>query len=302
MKTSNHRQHRKHALLCSSHPRTLPAAIRSEAARCGEQVAFTLTELLVVIGVVALLAATVGTALATTRPTTLTAQCLNNLRQLGLAFRMYAEDNQGGLVYNRDGLNAGKSSIDASWAGGWLDFTSSTDNTNTDLLINHTKWPSSAFFGPYLRTASVFKCPADRSVVSIGGSRLARVRTVALNNFMGRGSRTWTTPSAYSLYTRGNQMASPAKLFLFLDEREDSINDAFFWTDPDVRFHLVDYPGSYHEGAGNFIFADGHGESHRWVDPRTTPPINPGQLIQLNIFMPGNLDIDWLQEHASEHH
>jgi prepilin-type processing-associated H-X9-DG protein len=85
-----------------------------------------------------------------------------------------------------------------------------------------------------------------------------------------------------------------------LDEREDSINDPQFWTDPDTAFNMIDYPGSYHDGAGNFIFADGHGESHRWLDPRTSPPIKPGTIMPLNVSIPGDADIDWLQQHASE--
>src|SRR5262245_52220580 len=119
------------------------------------ELAFTLTELLVVIGILLLLTATLATALAGTRPNSLTFRCLNNLRQLGLGWRMYSEDYQGWLAYNRDGNNVGKSQADRSWAGGWLDVSASSDNTNTDLLINHTRYPYSAYFGPYLKTATV---------------------------------------------------------------------------------------------------------------------------------------------------
>ncbi len=262
------------------------------------QVGFTLTDLLVSVGVVALLGATVATALASTRPNSLAYQCLNNLRQLGIAWTMYSDDYQGVLVYNHDGLNAGKDAADASWAGGWLDFGTSSDNTNFVLLINHVRYPYSAFLGPYLKTASVFKCPADKS--TFASTAFPRVRSVSLNNLMGQNARSWTTPTSYTIYTKISQLASPARLFLFLDEREDSINDPVFLSDPDTRFQMIDFPGSYHDGADNFVFADGHGESHKWLDPRTTPPINPGQFIPLNISIPGDIDIDWLQQHASE--
>jgi type II secretory pathway pseudopilin PulG len=259
---------------------------------------FTLTDLLVAVVVIALLGATIATALASTKPNTLAFQCLNNLRQLGSAWTMYSDDYQGWLVYNHDGALAGKDSSEESWVGGWLDYSTSSDNTNTDLLINHVKYPRAAFFGSYLKTASVFKCPADKS--TFASTAIPRVRSVSLNNFMGKNTRSWTTPTSYTIYTKISQLASPARLFLFLDEREDSINDPLFFSDPDHRFQMFDFPGSYHDGADIFVFADDHGETHKWLDPRTTPPINPGQLIPLNISIPGDIDVDWLQQHASE--
>jgi len=143
-----------------------------------EQPGFTLTELLVVIATLLIVAAMVGTALATTKPNTLAFQCLNNLRQLDLAWKMYSDDNQGKLVYNSRGGAI-------SWARGFMDRSSTPDNTNTDLLINHARYFDSAFLGPYLKTASVFKCPADNSVVTFGAEQFPRVRSISLNNFMG---------------------------------------------------------------------------------------------------------------------
>jgi prepilin-type processing-associated H-X9-DG protein len=87
-------------------------------------------------------------------------------------------------------------------------------------------------------------------------------------------------------------------MFIILDERADSINDGLFWTDADTRWQLIDYPGAYHNGSGSFSFADGHVETHRWNDPRTDPILQPGQLLPLNLNLPGDLDILWLQQHA----
>src|SRR6266404_542998 len=169
---------------------------------------FTLTDLLVAVAVIALLGVTIATALASTKPNTLAFQCLNNLRQLSSAWTMYSDDYKGWLVYNRDGVNAGKGGSDASWIGGWMDYTTSTDNTNVDLLINHVRYPYSAFLGPYLKTASVFKCPADKS--TFASTTIPRVRSVSLNNLMGQNARSWTTPTSYTIYTKISQLASPA--------------------------------------------------------------------------------------------
>ena len=262
---------------------------------------FNIVELIVTIAVMTVLIVTIGSALGSVRPNSLTAQCLNNLKQLAQAFLMYAEDNNGNLVPNRDGGNAGKSSPDAAWVGGWMDYSANTDNTNTDLLINHKRYPFGAYFGPYTQDASLFKCPADKSVVTLFGQRMERVRTFSLNNFFGKLGRTWTSPSNYNLYTKMNQIGVASSLFTFVDEHPNSVNDGWFPVDPDTPYQLIDYPGSSHEGAGNLVFADGHGETHRWLDSRTTPQIRAGVTYSLNVNLPGDVDIAWLQQHASEH-
>jgi hypothetical protein len=122
-----------------------------------------------------------------------------------------------------------------------------------------------------------------------------------MNNFFGSNSRSWTTPSNYILHNNLNQVKSPATQFVFVDEREDSINDGLFFTDPDTAYQMIDYPASYHNSAGVFSFVDGRAEVHRWTDPRTMPALRPGQLLPLNVNLPGDLDVAWLQQHASEH-
>jgi prepilin-type N-terminal cleavage/methylation domain-containing protein/prepilin-type processing-associated H-X9-DG protein len=272
---------------------------------CSEHVApahagFTLVELMVVVAMVGLLASTLAPSMARTKPNSASFQCQNNLRQLAFAWKMYADDNNGSLVYNMDGGNAGKAPGNEAWAGGWLDFSSSTDNTNTALLIDHSKYPYAAYFGPYVKTPLVFKCPADRSTALVAGGSKPRVRSVSMNNLVGTGSRTWSANSVkYPRCTRFDQIKSPADMFVILDEREDSINDGEFMTDPDTLYQLVDYPASYHNNGGSFSFADGHSEIHRWKDPRTMPVLQPGQILTLNINMPGDVDVLWLAQHAA---
>jgi len=62
---------------------------------------------------------------------------------------------------------------------------------------------------------------------------------------------------------------------------------------------IVDYPASYHNGAGGFTFADGHAEIKKWLDPRTRPVLQKGQGLTLGINTPGNVDVAWLQERTS---
>jgi prepilin-type N-terminal cleavage/methylation domain-containing protein/prepilin-type processing-associated H-X9-DG protein len=260
---------------------------------------FTLVELVVVVAMVGLLATMLAPTLARTKPNSASFQCQNNLRQLAFAWKMYADDNNGGLVYNRDGGNTGKSLGSEAWVAGWLDYTSSTDNTNTALLIDHNKYPYGAYLGPYIKTPLAFRCPADRSTAPMPGGAKPRARSISMNNFVGTGSRTWNTPSRYPLCTKFDQIKLPGYMFVFLDEREDSINDGCFLTDPDTRYALIDYPSSYHNNAGSFSFADGHSEFHPWKDRRTMPALQPGQFLPLNVVLPGDPDLLWLAQHAA---
>ncbi|HEY5914819.1 MAG TPA: type II secretion system protein [Verrucomicrobiae bacterium] len=263
--------------------------------------AFTLIELAVVFAVLAILCCVLAPALCRTAPNSGAFQCLNNLRQLSAAWIMYSDDNRGKLVPNRDGGNAGQSSADAAWVAGWLDFTSSPANTNTAMLINHDRYPYGAYLGPYLKTPKPFKCPADLSAVTIAGQKLPRARSVSMNGRVGDMTRSWLQTTRFLMYKTTADLydPSPSRLFVFVDEREDSINDGVFQSDPDTLYQLVDYPASYHNGAGAFGFADGHGEIHAWRDRRTMPALVPGQLLPLNVNISGDRDVLWLQQHCT---
>jgi len=215
-------------------------------------------------------------------------------------WKMYADDNAGRLVYNTDGTSAGKAAGSECWVAGWLDLSSgNTDNTNVNYLVRHELTPYGAFLGPYVKSPSIFKCPADTATFNFPGGRRLRVRSISMNNLFGS-LRTWTTPSRYVLHRNVNQIKSPATQFVFLDEREDCINDGVFFSDPDTAYQMIDYPASHHDSAGAFSYVDGHAEIHRWVDARTMPILNPGQILSLNVNISGDVDVTWLQQHASE--
>ena len=261
---------------------------------------FTLLELLSLMSLTAMMLLVLVPVFAHTRPNSQAALCLNNLRQLGTAWRLYADDNAGGLVWNRDGGAVG-TTANQNWVGGWLDFSSFSDNTNTALLVDHARYPMGAFLGPYIKSPSAFKCPADASTVNIASRRVPRVRSVSMNNYVGEANRSWSGFSTYQLYRKIDTIGkpTPAALWIILDEREESINDGCFFTNPDTAWNLIDYPAAYHNRGAGFAFADGHGEIHRWLDPRTAPVLRPGQILPLNVTYPGDVDITWLQQHST---
>ena len=263
---------------------------------------FTVVELLAVIAMVSLLVVIVlAPSLASTRPGTATLVCMNNLRQLGSAWQMYADDYNGHLVYNRDGIQNGRVAGDESWVGGWQDYSpANTDNTNTALLTDHSQYPHGAYFGPYLKSAEAFKCPADGSIVTIGNQQFHRVRSYSMNNTFGQEARMWAGRSRYTLHTNLSNIKFPSQVFVLLEESNGTINDGCFFSDPDTLWEIVDYPADYHDASGNFVFADGHAELHRWRDSRTMPVLPPGSYIPVNQNLPGDVDIYWLAQHVSE--
>jgi prepilin-type processing-associated H-X9-DG protein len=93
----------------------------------------------------------------------------------------------------------------------------------------------------------------------------------------------------------------PSDEWVFMDEREDSINDGLFAIDAGDQYAIIDYPGSYHGGGAELSFADGHIEHHKWIEPTTNPPLIPGHRLPTGVkpTTPNDRDLQWLIAHTT---
>jgi prepilin-type N-terminal cleavage/methylation domain-containing protein/prepilin-type processing-associated H-X9-DG protein len=217
---------------------------------------FTLIELLVVIAIIAILAAMLLPALSRAKCRAQGIACLNNTKQLMIGWTLYCSDN-------------GDKFFAGGPIGGGMTWGPESDNTNAFKLID----PNTPL-GNYVKSSLVWKCPSDnyKSAANPG----PRVRSLSMNAVLGNGLGTLSAvPYPGRTYTKIVSKLTelvkpgPAMVFVFLDEHPDSINDAIFQTvagSPPVAAEWRDLPSSMHCGGGNFSFADGHSEIHKWLE------------------------------------
>ena len=293
--------------------------------RSSSRSAFTVVELLVIVGVIAVL----GTLLVPghakgNKSQVLAVRCLDNHAQLIKAWQMYAIDSNEYVAHNFHipGTYAAiarwrSNTVAETWAPNLMAFGAApssalwTYGTNTTLA-------QAGLLVRYHGSIDAYRCPADnylsRAQKAAGWKH--RARSVAMNSNWGRSdpaepvtgiTTSWAYGSAFRQWHRLAEVRRPASMFVFVDEHADSVNDGFFLatfggggggevpaTSPSGMWG--DIPGFYHNKGTPFAFADGHTEMKKWLS--ATIPVRAD-----GTFMSGPADMrdqQWYVQRVAE--
>lgn len=258
--------------------------------------AFTLIELLVVIAIIAILASLLLPGLAKAKSTATGAVCQSNQKQIGLAWYMYQDENEGIMMpaaYKGQQLVGGMF-FPVAWP-----WPPAHIKDKGQALVYIKGQLEKGPLWPYASSHDVYNCPGDgrtRLEWGKGWTFDSYAKAGGLNN---TGNPTWGNGMNQHII-KYSQIISPSDKYVFVEEGtkyaggHGGANLGPWALNPETK-QWIDPVAVWHNGASTFSFADGHAESHRWLE-HTTKKASDGQTQLLWTGPRGDRDLAWCLE------
>lgn len=244
--------------------------------------AYTLIELLITIGIIAILASLLLPVLSNAKASSKQTACQENLRQLGMGCQMYAADNGAKLAPNLDYANSEYPNGNAPGAPPlWV-----TGNLKLSKFTNDPADIKAGKLFPYVSQVQSYHCPADLTQTN---ARI-RVRSYSMNSWAG--SRAMDAEeTAYRTFVNEADLAGgpPAGTWMIADENASTLDDGWWEVTMNDSAPFSSFPATRHRNGYALNFADGHSEVFHLRDFRTFDALKARQA-----YVPRD-DTDWVR-------
>lgn len=216
-----------------------------------------------VVAIILIVVGLLSAALNQTRTRTMRVTCLDNMRQLQIAWTIYADENNDYVALNKTaplssgiGIAAAPRNSTNSWVAG-----NPKEDRNVDILARGTLFQ-------YTRQPELYRCPMDSSTTRFGTPRL---RSYSIDAYLGGDDEDLDPRVKMRLSDIVNP--GPERVFVFIEEHENSIWASGFMVLPREKFGPTSgvwssTPSDRHMQGCNITFADGHLEYWKWNAPK----------------------------------